>query len=169
MTEKKTGKNTKQSGEPGYRLIRGRAMMLESDAARLYGVAVLSIREAVTLHRERFPKDFLIKLSKREVSAIADVTATELKTPYAFSESGLAMLATLLPSKQAAEASVRIVRSCLAVREIALEHRELGQEIQDLKRRQRDQRAQLEEMSSIMNRIFPAVTARKQPSLTSPN
>ncbi|MFN7918467.1 MAG: ORF6N domain-containing protein [Bryobacteraceae bacterium] len=168
MTEKKSSKTARShQGASAYHVIRGRMTMLESDAARLYDVPVADIREVVAQHPSRFPKDFRFKLTKREA---AEAQAPfEPGAPFAFTESGLAMLATLLPSKRAVEASVRIVRSCLAVREIAVEHRELGQEIQDLKRRQRDQRAQLEEMSTIMNRIFPVVTARRQPTLTSLN
>ena len=99
--------------------------MLDTDLADLYGVTTKRLNEQVRRNRERFPKDFLFQLTeteKAEVVANCD-HLTKLKfspnPPYAFTEHGAIMAASVLNSPSAVEVSVYVVRAFVQLRELA--------------------------------------------------
>ena len=99
--------------------IRGKQVMLDSDLARLYeckgGTKV--INQAVSRNIERFPKDFYFQLTKSEYDELRSQIVTAKSNnmsrtlPYVFTEQGVAMLASVLRTKIAAEVSVNIMRA----------------------------------------------------------
>jgi hypothetical protein len=102
--------------------IRGVQIMLDRDLAMLYGVDVKRINEQVKRNAERFPDDFMFRLTKEEClrSQIATLNVERGKhlkyMPYAFTESGVAMLSGVLRSSIAVDVNIRIMRAFVAMR-----------------------------------------------------
>lgn len=106
-------------------LIRSQRVMLDADLATLYGVETRVLNQAVRRNIERFPADFLFQLTADESALLRSQTVT-LKTgrgqhrkyrPYAFTEHGAIMAASILNSPRAIEASVWVVRAFVKMRE----------------------------------------------------
>lgn len=104
--------------------IRGRKVMLDRDLADMYGVETRVLNQAVKRNLERFPEDFMFKLSQDEVeiwkSQIVMSNSVKMglrRTPYAFTELGVAMLSSVLNSKTAIQINMGIMRAFVAVRE----------------------------------------------------
>ncbi|HOW25594.1 MAG TPA: ORF6N domain-containing protein [Bacteroidales bacterium] len=119
-------------------LIRGRKVMLDADLAIIYGVKTFRLNEQVKRNRNRFPEDFMFQLTdeeKREVIANCD-HLERLKfastNPYAFTEHGAIMLASVLNTPLAIQASVLVVRSFVRLRELLVSNRELAGKLKDL-------------------------------------
>jgi hypothetical protein len=115
--------------------------MLDSDLAQLYGVSTKRLNEQVKRNRKRFPGDFMFQLSEREKSEVV-ANCDHLKnlrfspvSPYAFTEHGAIMLASVLNSTRATEVSIFVVRAFVNLRETLLKHRTLAQKISELERR----------------------------------
>lgn len=122
-------------------VIRGQKVMLDADLARLYGVTTKRLNEQVKRNRGRFPADFMFQLTRQER---AEVVANcdrlrKLKysptMPYAFTEHGAIMLASILNSEIAIHASIQVVRAFLRLREILVEHKQLSSRLDELERK----------------------------------
>ena len=118
--------------------IRGHKVLLDHDLSRLYGVTTKRLNEQVKRNRDRFPPDFMFQLTsteKKEVVAICD-HLRQLKfspvLPYAFTEHGAIMLASVLNSSVAVRASIEIVRAFIRLREILATHKELAKRMDQL-------------------------------------
>lgn len=105
--------------------IRGKQVMLDKDLAELYGVEVKNLNKAVSRNIERFPDDFMFRLTKEEYDFLRFQNGT-IKSgrgehskylPYAFTEQGVAMLSGVLRSPIAVEVNIRIMRTFVAVRQ----------------------------------------------------
>ncbi len=115
--------------------IRGQNVLLDSDAAQIYGVETKRINEAVKNNPDKFPQDYMFGLSEAEFSDLRSKisTAKFAKTrvaPNAFTEKGLYMLATILRSKQATESTFAIIETFSKIRELSRSVKELS-DIQD--------------------------------------
>jgi uncharacterized protein YigA (DUF484 family) len=122
-------------------VIRGQKVMLDADLAELYGVETKRLNEQVRRNSERFPEDFMFQLAadeKAEVVANCDHLA-KLKysptLPYAFTEHGAIMAASVLNSTRAIEISVHVVRAFVHLRELVSTHKELSQKLNQLERK----------------------------------
>ena len=122
-------------------LIRGHKVMIDADLAELYGVTTKRLNEQVKRNKGRFPRDFMFQLTAREK---AEVVANcdhlqKLKfspvLPYAFTEHGAVMLASVLNSPVAVEASIQVVRAFVKLREILGTHRKLAVKLMELESR----------------------------------
>lgn len=128
--------------------IRGQRVMLDTDLAWLYGVPTKALNQAVRRNRERFPKDFMFRLTRREKERV--VTSCDhlarLKfsstLPFAFTEHGAIMLASLLSSPTAVNVSLEVVRAFVRLREMLSSQVELARRLEELEKRydQHDQR-----------------------------
>ena len=102
--------------------IRGKQVMLDSDLARLYECknGTKTINLAVKRHKDRFPKDFCFQLLEEEYNKlrfqIETANSMSSSLPHVFTEQGLAMLATILKSKIAAQTSIKIMYAFVAMR-----------------------------------------------------
>ncbi|MCL6472473.1 MAG: ORF6N domain-containing protein [Firmicutes bacterium] len=110
--------------------IRDHKVMLDADLAYIYGVSTKRLNEQVKRNHERFPKDFMFLLTKEEkdeVVAICD-HLEKLKfspnLPYAFTEYGAVMVASVLNTPVAIQMSVQVVRAFIKLREIIATHKE---------------------------------------------
>jgi hypothetical protein len=122
-------------------LIRGHKVMLDSDLAELYQISTKRLNEQVKRNKDRFPADFMFKLTakeKPEVVANCD-HLRRLKfspaLPYAFNEHGAIMVASVLNSPRAIEVSVYVVRAFIQLREMLGTHKELGLKLAELEKR----------------------------------
>jgi hypothetical protein len=118
--------------------IRGQNIIVDSDLAELFGVSTKRLNEQVKRNARRFPEDFVFQLTvqeKSEVVAKCDhlVNLKYAKSlPYAFTEHGAIMAASILNSPRAIETSVFIVRAFVRMREILFSHKELSEKISEL-------------------------------------
>ena len=121
-------------------LIRGRKVMLDRDLAKLYGVATFNLNKAVNRNLDRFPADFMFKLSKDEardlifqfgISSWGGVR----KLPYVFTEQGVAMLSSVLRSKRAIQVNIAIMRTFVKLKAILSTHKELSHKLNELERK----------------------------------
>jgi len=122
-------------------LIRRQKVMLDSDLAQLYGVSTKRLNEQVKRNSKRFPADFMFRLSEQEKSEVV-ANCDHLRNlrfspvlPYAFTEHGAIMLASVLNSVRAIEVSIYVVRAFVNLRETLMKHRTLAQKLSELERR----------------------------------
>ena len=103
--------------------IRGQKVMLDRDLAQLYEVPTYRLNEAVKRHKNRFPEDFMFQISREElleVIANCDILSNlrfSHTTPYAFTEHGVAMLASILNSDKAVNINIEIIRAFVRLRQ----------------------------------------------------
>jgi hypothetical protein len=140
-------------------VVRGHRVMLDADLAALYGVSTKRLNEAVKRNRGRFPEDFLFRLTDEELARLRSQSATSNVTaqdqplryqigtsnrsgrggrrylPYAFTEHGTVMLASVLNSPIAVEASIQVVRAFIQLRGMLAAHADLVRKLADLERR----------------------------------
>ena len=121
--------------------IRGQRVILDADLARLYGVTTKRLNEQVRRNRDRFPEDFIFQLSKEEK---AEVVAncdhlSNLKfsrtLPYAFTEHGAIMAASVLNTPRAIDASIFVVRAFVKLRQMVAAHKDLEKKLAALERK----------------------------------
>jgi ORF6N domain-containing protein len=122
-------------------LMRGQKVMLDSDLAKLYGVPTRRLNEQVRRNIKRFPSDFMFCLSEEEFLNLKSHFATSSgnwggrrKLPYAFTEHGAVMLATILNSEAAIDASLYVVRAFVKLREMLATHKDLARKLDELER-----------------------------------
>lgn len=122
-------------------LLRGQKVMLDKDLAELYGVPLKVMIQAVKRNKESFPDDFIFQLTWDEAVASRSQIVTLKKgqnikyLPYAFTEQGVAMLSSVLKSKQAIQMKVAIMRVFVKLREILSTHKELAYKLNELERK----------------------------------
>lgn len=123
-------------------LIRTHRVMLDSDLAKLYGVSTKRLNEQVKRNRARFPGDFMFRLSLTETRALRSQIATSNGSrggsrtrPYVFTEHGAVMLASVLNSPIAVQASIQVVRAFVKLREFLGTQQKLALKLLELEKR----------------------------------
>ena len=116
-------------------MIRGQKVLLDFDVAEIYGVETKRINEAVKNNKEKFPGDYLFILTGEEFKNLrSKFSTTKLSktrvAPKAFTEKGLYMIATILKSKQAINATFAIIETFAKVRELSQTINKLSQKPQ---------------------------------------
>ena len=118
-------------------LLRGQRVILDADLAALYEVPTKRFNEAVKRNAARFPADFMLQLTAEEAESLRSQFAT-LKTgrgqhrkylPYAFTEHGAIMAATVLNSPRAVLVALYVVRAFVRLREAAVQHKDLAERL----------------------------------------
>ncbi|WP_298551368.1 ORF6N domain-containing protein [uncultured Parabacteroides sp.] len=125
--------------------IRGMKVMLDFDLAEMYQVETRVLNQAVKRNIARFPEDFMFQLTKEELDPMSSHFVMTLKTkrpksalPFAFTEHGVVMLASVLRSEIAVQTSILITRAFVAIRKLVSNPptdkiTEIRQEIKELK------------------------------------
>jgi hypothetical protein len=136
--------------ESAIYLLRGQRVMLDSDLAAIYGVSTRQLNQQLKRNRSRFPDDFAFQLSTEEFRNLKSQIATpslmsqsvtssghggRRKLPWAFTEHGALMLASVLNSEVAVQASVRVVRAFVKLREMIAANAQLAAKLEELERR----------------------------------
>ena len=116
---------------------RFQKVMIDEDLATLYGVETRALNQAVKRNLSRFPVDFMFQLTKEEFENLKSQSVISSwggrrKLPYAFTEYGAVMLASVLNSPQAVEASIFVVRAFVKLREFLAGQNELSKRVDDL-------------------------------------
>jgi hypothetical protein len=126
-------------------LIRGQKVLLDMDLARVYGVATKALNQAVKRNRERFPEDFMFRLTKAEKNQVVTNCdhLSHLKysptLPFAFTEHGAVMLASVLNTPVAVQASIQVVRAFVRLRQLIAAHDDLRRKIEGLEKKYDEQ------------------------------
>lgn len=121
--------------------VRRERVILDADLAQLYGVSTRTLNQAVKRNRKRFPDDFLFRLTKEEKNEVVTICdhLKKLKysrtLPYAFTEHGAIMAASVLNTQRAVEVSVYVVRAFVKLREIISSHKEIVEKLVQLERK----------------------------------
>ena len=125
-------------------IVRGHRVILDSDLAALYGVETRRLNEQVRRNLSRFPPDFAFQLTSQEFNSLISQIATSnarqgrggrRKLPYAFTEHGALMAASVLNSPRAVEMSILVVRAFVRFRRILATNRPLAAKVDELERK----------------------------------
>ena len=141
--------------------IRGDKIIIDSDLARIYGVTTRRLNEQVKRNIDRFPRDFMFRLTSREFDGLMSQFATSKtgrggrrKVPYAFTEHGAIMAANVLNSRQAIQMSVYVIRAFVHLRSRLWENRELARKLLELERKVDYQGGELHELFEAFRRLM---------------
>ena len=137
-------------------ILRGHKVILSPHLAELYGVEAKVLVQAVKRNRDRFPADFMFRLTWNEAEILKsqfvtsggttvrnsrsqNVTLKQGKNvkylPYAFTEQGVAMLSSILKSKRAVRVNIAVMRAFVRLREVLSTHKELAFQFRELERK----------------------------------
>lgn len=154
------------------RIVRGHKVLLDADLAALYGVATRVLVQAVKRNRDRFPADFLFQLTDQEVASLrSQFVISNARpgrggrryAPYAFSEHGALMAATVLNTARAVEMSLYVVRAFVQLREILSANKALAKKLDELEQRLDDHDVAIAEIvQAIRELMAPAVPQPKR-------
>jgi phage regulator Rha-like protein len=162
-------------------LIRDQKVMLDFDLAVLYEVETKRLNEQVKRNLERFPKDFMFRLTSKEWNFIRSQFATassevtmrsqfatssqskrkDTYTPYAFTEHGVTMLASVLKSERAVKMSIAVVRAFIELKKNALQYNELIEQIENLKNHLGEHDVQLNSIYEAIENLLDAKTDKE--------
>lgn len=141
-------------------LIRNQKVMIDADLAELYGVSTKRLNEQVKRNKERFPDDFMFRLTKREKQEVVANCdhLSKLKfspvLPLAFTEHGAVMLASVLNSPKAIEMSLFVVRAFIKLREILSTHKELAIKLKELELKIDSHDQQIQAIFDVINQLI---------------
>jgi hypothetical protein len=131
---------TPEAIENKIMIIRNKKVILDRDLALFYNVQTRALTQAVKRNIDRFPDDFMFQLSNEEFQILKSQIVTSSwggtrKLPYVFTQEGIAMLSSVLRSKQAIYVNIQIMRVFVKIREFIYTHKELAQKINQLERK----------------------------------
>lgn len=125
-------------------VTREQRVILAADLAYIYGVETRALNQAVKRNIEKFPHDFMFRLTRTEVQEIAASRSQSVilkrgqnikYLPYAFTEHGAIMAANVLNSPRAVQMSVFVVRAFVRLRQMVITHKELAAKLRELERK----------------------------------
>ncbi|MBL1279481.1 MAG: ORF6N domain-containing protein [Fluviicola sp.] len=150
--------------------VRDQKVMIDRDLAELYGVETKVLKQAVRRNIYRFPNDFMFELTKEEfnnwrsqivTSNLGDKMGLRY-SPMAFTEQGVAMLSSVLNSKDAIIVNIQIIRLFTKMKAVLSEHQELLSEIEDIKQKTNSQDEKIEKIFNYLNQFVEKKTKRKK-------
>jgi hypothetical protein len=126
--------------------IRGKKVMLDRDLAELYDVETRILNQAIRRNMKRFPSDFMFQLTQEELenwkSQIVISNREKMglrKSPFVFTEQGVAMLSSVLNSERAIIVNIQIIRVFSKMRELLETHKEFLKKLEQLERKDIEQ------------------------------
>jgi len=157
--------------------IRGQRVMLDSDLAVIYGTSTMRLNEQFRRNRKRFPLDFAFQLTREEftnlisqfaISSLRSQSATSKshggrrKLPWVFTEHGAIMLASVLNSDIAVQASVRVVRAFVRLREMVAANAQLAVKLAELERRLDSHDEAIVDLFAALKRLLEPAEPKKK-------
>ena len=122
--------------------IRGCRGMIDADLAALYDVPTKAFNQAIQRNMDRFPEDFMFRLTEEEFVGLRSQFVTSKKgrggrryLPYVFTEQGVAMLSGVLNSHRAVQVNIAIMRAFVRMRETMASHRELAHRLNAIEKK----------------------------------
>lgn len=150
--------------------IRGKRVMLDFDLAELYGIETKVLKQAVRRNIERFPDDFMYRLTNSECNYLTDSIRSQNVTletnwfrysPFAFTENGVAMLSSVLRSPLAIQVNINIMRAFTKMRQFILAQKDTNlsvkEELEQLKRQLSELTEDLESNERDHETLFNAI------------
>lgn len=120
-------------------VLRHQKVILDTDLATLYGVPLKRLNEQVKRNLERFPSDFMFRLTAKEAESLRSQIATSKQArggrryaPLAFTEQGVAMLSSVLNSERAVDVNIEIMRAFVCLRQMMTSHAALARKLEAL-------------------------------------
>ncbi len=119
--------------------LRDEKIMLDVHLAELYGVETRVLKQAVRRNRSNFPDDFMFELTEEEIETVVSQNVIPHKkflggsTPFGFTETGVAMLSSVLKSASAREMNIAIMRTFIALRKVAANYKEIMQIVTEMR------------------------------------
>ena len=152
-------------------LVRGQRVILAADLARIYGVETRALNQAVKRNVQRFPDDFVFRLSPKEAEKIfrSRSRSVILKRgqnikylPYAFTEHGAIMAANVINSTRAVQMSVFVVRAFVRLRQLVIDHKELAVRLNELERRVTNQDGHIKALFQTVRELMIPPESKKR-------
>ncbi len=158
--------------------LRGEKIMLDRDLANLYEVETRRLNEQVKRNQERFPKNFMFRLTEDEVDLMVSQNAIPSKQvlggsmPNAFTEHGVLMLANVIKSGKAIETSLRVIEIFVKLRKLVLENQEILKRLEQLDKRLlnigHDVKMHDDEIASIFELVHGLIDVKNKPQTRNP-
>ncbi len=171
--------------------IRGERVMLDFDLAALYEVETKALNQAVKRNIERFPEDFMFRLTELEWDGMRSQTVTAYQErwsqivttskknpqiinlgnqnkrnlkilPYAFTEQGIAMLSGVLRSERAVQMNIAIMRAFVAIRKIVLLQHEAKEQLKQIKEKIEEHDIQLGQIYDAIENLLDEKAAERK-------
>ncbi|MCD7780209.1 MAG: ORF6N domain-containing protein, partial [Candidatus Gastranaerophilales bacterium] len=153
-------------------VIRGQKVMLDSDLAMLYGVLTKNLNKAVKRNIQRFPEDFMFQITKEEYENLKFQFGTSNNQwggrrtlPFVFTEQGISMLSSVLQSEQAIAINIQIMRMFVKIKQYAIEHQDLQEQIVELKnyfiQYAQDNNAEIDRINEAINLLLDRTKPEK--------
>ncbi len=141
--------------------LRRQKVILDSDLAELYGVTSKRLNEQVKRNASRFPSDFLFQLRAAERDLLRSQFATSRKShggrrylPYAFTEHGAIMAATVLNSERAVEMSIFVVRAFVRMRQALMANQQIAAKLGELEARLEGHDADIKDVMETLGELM---------------
>jgi hypothetical protein len=158
--------------EPLILFIRGQKVILANDLADLYGVTTKALNQAVRRNAKRFPADFLFQLPREEKQEVV-TNCDHLKKlkfspqwPFAFTEHGAIMAATILNSQRAVDVSVLVVRAFVRLRHLMASDSRLAQKFNELERKVGDHDVAIQQLVAVIRELLEPPTAAERKKIS---
>jgi len=157
-------------------IVRGHKVMLDADLAALYGVETRVLVQAVKRNLARFPRDFIFQLTDQELAVWRSrIVMSNPKAkmglrrpPYAFTEHGALMAATVLNSPRAVEMSLYVVRAFVRMREVLATHKAFAKKLADLEKKTEALARKHDQLALATHKQFKEVIAALHALMTPP-
>jgi len=160
-------------------LIRREKVILDADLAGLYGTTTKAFNQAIKRNLERFPADFMFQLTAEESQVMRSrIVIANLRSqivtssfpahggrrylPYAFTEHGALMAASILNTPRAIDVSVYVIRAFVKLRELLSTHKELAHKLAELERKVSCHDESIQSLVSTIRRLMQPPTAPKR-------
>ncbi len=151
--------------------VKNVQVMIDRDLALLYGVENRVLKQAVRRNLAKFPDDFMLRLTENESNQLISSGVSQIVIPpgyntggtdmFAFTEQGVAMLATVLKSKRATDVSISIMRAFVAMRRFITANAGLFQRVDVLEQKQIETDKKLDVVLDKIEELSPAVTTEE--------
>jgi hypothetical protein len=153
-------------------VARGHRVILASDLARIYGVETRALNQAVKRNIEKFPRDFLFRLTREEAETLSRSRSQSVMLkrgqnikylPYAFTEHGAIMAANVLNSPHAVQMSVFVVRAFVRLRQMIISHKKLAAKLAELERTVASHDGHIDQLFEAIRQLMepPASSSRR--------
>jgi len=149
-------------------ILRGKKVMLDKDLALLYGVKPIRLREQVKRNIERFPKDFMFRVTNKELEYLVSHFAIPSKKyfggylPYVFTELGAVMLASVLNSKRAIDMSIFVVRAFIKMRKIISSYKDILKKLNEFEKKIKEHDEKIEIVFKVIKEMLIPQEVKKK-------
>ena len=159
-----------EESDPSILTIRDQKVMLDKDLAAIFGVETGVLNRACARNANRFPTDFRFQLNEKEFEYLRFQFGISRPShggrryrPYAFTEHGAVMAASVLNSPRAVEASVFVVRAFVRLRHLAASHKDLAKKLDELERKVGGHDAAIKQLVAAIRQLMSPPPSEKNP------